>query len=63
MSFMNGECPGHFKLAEVIHIHKADDEDNPGNYRPVSFISNLAKLFETLLHKRIINFLDKFKLP
>ena len=32
------------------------------NYRPVSLTSNLSKLIEKLVHKRLCNFLEKHKL-
>lgn len=32
------------------------------NYRPDSLISNVAKIYEKLLHNRIINFINKFNI-
>ena len=47
------------KTAEVVSIHKLKEKFNLGNYRPISLISNLAEVFEKILHIRLINFLLK----
>jgi hypothetical protein len=55
----NGIWPDALKAAEVIPIHKGKEKHLPSNYRPISLISNIAKIFEKLLHKRLLNFLEK----
>ena len=54
--------PDSLKKAEVIPIYKAEDKRKIENYRPISLISNLVKIFERLTYTRLYNFLDKFKI-
>ena len=52
--------PDHFKKAEVIPIFKAGDADNPTNYRPISLIPSLAKIYEKILKIRLDDFIQTF---
>lgn len=60
--FENGYFPAQFKIASVSPIHKAGSIDNIANYRPISLISNLAKILEKLTKTRLISFLNKYKI-
>ena len=60
--FFEGLSPDHFKIAEVKPIFNKGEKDLPGNYRPISLISNLAKIYEKLLHRRLLIFLNNDKL-
>ena len=62
LSFERGIFPMSLKVASVTPIHKKGDSLDCNNYRPVSFKSNLSKLIEKLVHKRLRNFLEKHKL-
>lgn len=59
LSIEKGIWPDDLKAAEIVPIYKADDKENPSNYRPISLISNNAKLLEKILHKRIMRFINK----
>ena len=50
--------PDALKIAEVISIHKSKEKRIPTNYRPIALISNIAKIFEKIIHNRIINFIN-----
>lgn len=49
--------PKSLKIAETVPIYKGGHKHLTTNYRPISLISNLAKIFEKLIHSRLINFL------
>ena len=52
LSISLGEFPDHFKKAEIVPIHKAGCKNQPTNYyRPISLISNFAKILEQIIHK------------
>ena len=54
--------PTCLKVAKVIPLHKKGDKSDPANYRPISLLSSLGKLFEKLLHKRMVKFCVKEKI-
>ena len=51
--------PDELKMAEVIPIHKSKEKNIATNYRPISRISNLAKIFKKIIYNRITNFINK----
>ena len=53
-AFTSGIFPRRCKIAKVIPIHKQGNADDPNNYRPISMLPCFAKIFEKLLHKRLI---------
>ena len=53
-----GEFPSDMKLANVTPEHKIGSRYNKGNYRSVSILPNLSKVFERCLHKQISDFFD-----
>ena len=53
-----GEFPSGMKLANVTPVHKKGSRYDKGNYRPVSILPNLSKVFERCLHKQISHFFD-----
>ena len=57
-----GVHPEKLKLAHVIPIFKKGCRLLVSNYRPISLLSNINKIFEKIMHKRIYSFLDKFNL-
>ena len=58
MSFSTGQFPSVLKIAKVIPIHKKQSKVNYTNYRPISLLSNIEKIIEKLMYKRLSNFLD-----
>lgn len=49
------------KRAEIISIFKQGGRTQDTNYRPISLISNIAKMVETIIPKKIYNICDKHK--
>ena len=58
MSFSTGKFPSVLKIAKVIPIHKKQSRVDYANYRPTSLLSNIEKIIEKLMYKRLSNFLD-----
>ena len=57
-----GIYPDDFKKATIVPIHKNGDTINKSNYRPISLISNFAKIFEKLIKVRLTSYLNKHKI-
>ena len=58
LSFMTGVFPSVLKNAKVVPLFKKDSELNYSNYCPISLLSNIEKIPEKLLYKRLYTFLD-----
>ena len=54
----SGIFPDCLKLATITPVHKKDSKLNVENYRPVSLLSNISKIFEKILHNQIYSFLE-----
>ena len=61
-SVEHGIYPTKLKLAKVIPIHKANDESDPSNYRPISLLSVFNRIFEKMMYIRLKSFLEKFSI-
>ena len=57
-SFHNGVFPNILKIAEVITIFKSESRVACNNYRSISLLSNIGKIIEKLMHKRLYSFLE-----
>ena len=55
--------PLSLKIADVIPIHKKDEKTLLINYRPVSLIPIVSKLFERNMHNQVVTYIDKFLSP
>ena len=58
MSFATGIYPDQLKIAKVIPIFKKGDKLLVTNYRPISLLSNINKIFEKLVYSRLYSFLE-----
>ena len=52
-----GSFPENLKNGRITPIHKKGPKDNIENYRPISTLPILGKIFEKILYKRMYNFL------
>ncbi|KAL0810530.1 hypothetical protein ABMA28_010651 [Loxostege sticticalis] len=59
--FKLGIFPDSLKVAKVSPIHKSGSKTDPGNYRPISVLPVISKIFERLLYNRLNNFLTEKK--
>jgi hypothetical protein len=57
-SLMSGICPDRCKLAIVRPIHKKGNFDELNNYRPISLLTAISKILETLMYQRLLNHLE-----
>lgn len=57
-----GLWPSAFKLSVITPIHKNGDKSQVQNYRPISQITTLAKIFEKVLKVRLNSYLKKFNI-
>lgn len=53
-----GIFPAKLKVAKVIPIYKKGDKNNCSNYRPISILPSLSKIFEQVMISRIIKFME-----
>ena len=51
-----------YKVAKVNPLHKDGNVNEYGNYRPISLLPSLAKVFERIIYNRIINYFEHFEL-
>ena len=59
-SMQLGIFPDKLKIAKIIPLHKGGKIDEINNYRPISILSSLSKIFEKVINKRFIDFLKKY---
>ena len=50
--------PDQLKIAKVIPTLKIGDKLLVSNYRPISLLSNINKIFEKLVYSRLYSFLE-----
>ena len=60
--FKEANFPKSFKIASIIPLHKKRDKSRPENYRPISLLPIIGKIFEFLIFDRIKNYIEKFKI-
>ena len=56
LSFQQGVVPSETKIARVKPLYKSDNPNLFCNYRPISILPIFSKVFEKLIHKRLITF-------
>ena len=58
--FLKGVFPKNWRTAIVIPIVKSDcDPKDPNSYRPISLISCLSKILESIINKRLVWVMEK----
>ena len=56
----NGVLPDLLKLADVTSLHKTEEKTRKTNYRPVSVLPTVSRVFERLLDKQIIDYMTSY---
>ena len=54
----SGKYPSALKMADVMPIHKKDEKTLAKNYRPISLIPVISKLFEKNMYSEIMSFIE-----
>ena len=57
---IKAEFPNELKLADVTPILKKEDPSRAKNYRPVSVLPSVSKVFERILHRQVSSYVDQF---
>lgn len=60
-SVFSGVFPDALKSAAILPLHKKGATDEIGNYRPISLLPSISKIFEKAIKSRVVNFLNKTK--
>ena len=58
LCFFTGVFPSVLNTAKVVRVFKKDSKLNYSNYCPISLLSNIEKILEKLMYKRLYNFLN-----
>ena len=61
-SLATGVFPDSLKIAKVIPLFKKDDASKFDNYRPISLLPCISKLFEKVAHKQLYSYFNTHKL-
>ena len=59
LSLEKGIFPDELKTARVTPIYKTGDENDFGNYRPISLLPCFSKMLEKIMYKRLYNHLSQ----
>ena len=59
LSLFHGIVPSGAKTARIIPIYKTGDKNNINNYRPISILPSLSKIYEKVVHSRLNGYLSK----
>ena len=62
LSIENGIYPNSLKMAKVIPILKKGDPTLVNNYRPISILSPINKIFEKIIYSRLTSFIEKHQI-
>ena len=47
-----------WKLAKVSPIYKTGERIDPNNYRPISVLSTIARIFEKVIYEQLYDYLS-----
>ena len=58
LNFANG-----LKLADIVPVFKKDDSTLVKNYRPVSLLPIISKIFERVILKQVTDYMNEYLSP
>ena len=56
-SLYSATFPNSLKLAKIIPIFKSGKKSDPANYRPIALLNNFSKIYEKVIHTRMLKFI------
>ena len=59
LSFIKGVFLNVLKMTQILPTFKKGDKTEMNNYRPISLISNVSKILEKLMYKRLYTFSEE----
>jgi len=62
-SISDSEFPSMAKIAAILPVHKKEERSDKKNYRPLSILSTLSKVFGKLLNSQIIDYMSNLFSP
>ena len=62
-TFHENVFPDELKVADITPIFKKDDSTNVKNYRPVSVLPTVSKIFERIMQNQISSHIEKHLSP
>ena len=57
LSFSVGIFPDRLKIAKIIPVFKGGEHEEISNYRPISILNSISKIFERSMSNRLLEFL------
>ena len=62
LSLKSGYFPQKFKVAKIVPIYKDSDKHDFNNYRPISLLSSLSRLLESIVSFQLTAFADAYNI-
>ena len=60
LGIFKGVYPDLLKVGRVVPVFKSGEATKVNNYRPITILSTINKVFETLSHVRMMKFIDRY---
>ena len=54
----SGIFPDSLKISKIVPLYKKDDDTNLSNYRPISLLPSISKIFEKVILEQFSTYLD-----
>ena len=56
---LQGNIPDILKISKITPVDKGGETTDPTNFRPISILSAFTQMFEKLIYKQLINYIEK----